>query len=220
MWCSARARQGGQPHRHGGGPDAGRAFDDSLSGLGGDDSLFGHGGAESAQWRFGNDVLQGGAGDAGPAGVGGNDTLVGGDGLDKLFGGAGTDTVVGCGAAHGATGGAGADTFRYLSVADTGTGGTTRDRIADFAVGVDKRTSRGWTAEMRSAAAPTMTSVIGAASLHTAGQLRAAEFGTTSTVDRRLSMGTAGPTSMSGLCCRPAISCCTGVWVPASSFEP
>jgi serralysin len=128
-------------------------------------------------------VLQGGAGDDRLVGVGGNDTLVGGDGLDKLFGGAGTDTLVGGAARDVLTGGAGADTFRYLSVADTGTGGTTRDRIADFAVGVDKIDLAEIDANAVGGGANDAFSFIGAASFsHTAGQLRAAEFGTNTLV--------------------------------------
>jgi len=67
-----------------------------------------------------------------------NDTLIGGDGSDKLVGGAGTDTLVGGAGRDVLIGGADADTFRYLDIADTGASGSTRDRIADFAVGVDK----------------------------------------------------------------------------------
>jgi len=80
--------------------------------------LFANAGRNSLFGGAGNDRLFGGAG---------NDTLFGGNGNDRLTGGTGTDRM---------TGGAGADVFVFQTAAEIGIGAL-RDRITDFATGVD-----------------------------------------------------------------------------------
>jgi Ca2+-binding RTX toxin-like protein len=128
-------------------------------------------------------VLTGLAGDDDLNGLGGSDTLVGGDGSDKMSGGTGADVLIGGAGRDVLTGGADADIFRYLSVADTGTGGTTRDRIVDFAAGVDRIDLAAIDANTVGGGANDTFSFIGAAAFsNTAGQLRAAAFGTNTLV--------------------------------------
>ncbi len=108
------------------------------------------------------------------SGLDGSDTLIGGDGNDTLIGGAGRDVL---------TGGADADTFRYLGIADTGTGGTERDRIADFAVGVDKIDLAAIDANSVGGTADDAFSFVGAAAFSgTAGELRARAAGANTVV--------------------------------------
>jgi hypothetical protein len=131
-----------------------------LTGLAGDDTLDGGGD---------NDTLTGGDG---------NDTLAGGDGIDKLVGGAGSDTLIGGAGRDVLNGGADADTFRYLSTADTGTGGSTRDRIADFAAGIDTIDLAAIDADAVGGGADDAFSFIGAATFSgKAGELRASALG-------------------------------------------
>lgn len=85
------------------------ATGNTLAGGGGADRLSGLGGPDLLEGGAGNDVLQGGSG---------NDTLVGGAGRDILMGGSG------------------ADIFRILTSDDSASGGL-RDRVDDFATGID-----------------------------------------------------------------------------------
>ena len=100
----------------------GRGGDDEIDGDDGSDRLFGGKGDDDIDGDDGDDRLFGGAG---------NDDLDGDDGQDRLAGGRGDDTLDGGAGNDILRGGAGADTF----VVDDDEGG--RDRIADFAHGVD-----------------------------------------------------------------------------------
>lgn len=66
----------------------------------------------------------------------GADRIIGNEAVNRLSGNAGNDVLIGGGGADVLTGGAGADTFTFLSIADSGT--NERDRIVDFASGVDR----------------------------------------------------------------------------------
>ena len=79
----------------------------------------------------GNDVLRAGRGNDVAAGSLGNDRLLGQAGNDALSGGPGRDTLIGGTGADTLRGGSGADVFQF-------TGGEGRDRIVDFADGVDR----------------------------------------------------------------------------------
>lgn len=113
----------------------GSASDDRISGLGGDDSAQGGAGNDTIDGGTGNDTLRGEAGADTLRGGDGDDVLAGNEGNDSLDGGIGADLIEGGTGNDLLTGGAGADSFRYRS-ADV-TGGQ-RDRIADFARGVDE----------------------------------------------------------------------------------
>lgn len=76
----------------------------------------------------GNDTISGGVGNETLRGLGGDDALSGGAGKDVLIGGGGKDRL---------TGGSGADVFRFETAEDSAVG-TGRDRIQDFARGIDK----------------------------------------------------------------------------------
>ena len=93
----------------------------------GNNGLFGGAGNDRLFGNAGNDRLFGGAGNDRLFGGAGNDTLFGGNGNDRLTGGNGTDRLFG---------GAGADVFVFQTAAEIGIGAL-RDRITDFATGVD-----------------------------------------------------------------------------------
>jgi len=113
---------------------------------------------------IGDDAIDGTGNELANKLTGNANVLSGLDGGDMLIGGAGNDTLIGGAGRDVLTGGADADTFRYLSIADTGTGGTERDRIADFAVGVDTidlAAFSGTAGELRARAAGANTVVSG-----------------------------------------------------------
>lgn len=115
----------------------GNGNDDQLYGGSGDDEMDGGDGNDTLSGSLGNDFAYGGAGDDVLAGGKGDDRLLGDEGKDKLNGGDGDDTLTGGAGADFLTGGAGADRFVFAP----GDGGVTqgaRDRISDFASGVDK----------------------------------------------------------------------------------
>ncbi len=75
----------------------------------------------------------------GTAETDGNLIFFGGRASDSLYGGAGADAIYGGGGGDFMFGGAGADVFRYDAITDSnGATNATRDRIVDFASGVDK----------------------------------------------------------------------------------
>lgn len=90
-----------------------------ISGTSRADTLFGSRSSDLIEGGSGNDQLLGGLG---------NDRIYGDGGNDKIFGGRGIDTM---------TGGSGLDTFIFSSASDSLPGGGSRDRIMDFARGVD-----------------------------------------------------------------------------------
>ena len=106
----------------------GTIFADSLSGFFGNDTLAGAAGNDRLHGEFGSDTLRGGLGNDRAYGGAGNDVVRGGRGSDVLDGGIGNDTL---------KGGNGADRFIFTSAAEAGTGAS-RDRIVDFAAGIDK----------------------------------------------------------------------------------
>jgi len=100
---------------------------DELLGLEGGDSLFGGNGLDTLNGGGSGDSLDGGA-DA--------DLLIGGTGRDTLIGGSGGDVLRGGADADVLRGGSGADRFDFDRVSDSA--GAARDRIVDFADGIDK----------------------------------------------------------------------------------
>lgn len=102
---------------------------DQLYGRDDDDSLFGGNGQDSLFGDAGDDVLYGDARLDRLWGSDGNDTLHGGDGDDNLNGGIGADVLYG---------NAGADTFYFVNLNEVGLAPGTRDKIMDFAAGVDR----------------------------------------------------------------------------------
>lgn len=111
----------------------GLAGNDILRGGAGYDTLDGGTGNDQLQGDQGNDLLLGGLGNDLLLGGLGNDALQGGDGIDTLNGGVGTDLL---------TGGAGRDIFVFNSHTDSRPGAL-RDRISDFAPGLDDIDLRG-----------------------------------------------------------------------------
>jgi hypothetical protein len=95
---------------------------DVLTGLQMDEHFDLLGGNDVLRAGRGNDVGQGGSGNDRMLGQAGNDTLSGGPGRDTLIGGGGSDVL---------RGGSGADVFQFAA-------GEGRDRILDFADGVDR----------------------------------------------------------------------------------
>ena len=87
--------------------------------------------------NVGANQLVGNAGDNLVQGLGGNDKLFGNAGNDTLYGGSGSDTLQGGEGKDRLTGGLGADVFVFVSASEAGNGAN-RDRITDFALGVDK----------------------------------------------------------------------------------
>lgn len=112
----------GDDHLYGG------SGDDELDGGDGDDTLSGSEGNDYAYAGTGNDVLSGGEGNDRLLGETGDDRVNGGNGDDILVGGKGADFLIG---------GAGADIFVFAAGDSSATVGG-RDRISDFASGVDK----------------------------------------------------------------------------------
>lgn len=127
---------GGNDSAHGG------RGDDTLDGGRGDDTLSGTSpgfsvqDADSLDGGTGNDALDGGGGDDRIAGGEGADTLLGGAGDDSLLGGSGRDVLSGGRDRDRMAGDGGADDFVFAA-------GFGRDRIADFAVGLDDLDFRG-----------------------------------------------------------------------------
>ena len=97
-------------------------------------SLVGTGNTNGQGNALGN-VLIGNAGSNGLFGRDGNDLLRGEAGDDFLYGGVGNDRMIGGAGADVLRGDAGADTFVF---APGGGGAGVRDRVADFADGVDR----------------------------------------------------------------------------------
>jgi hypothetical protein len=100
----------------------GTAGADVLTGLQMDEFFDLLGGNDVLRAGRGNDVLRGNLGNDRLFGQAGNDALNGGPGRDTLIGGTGADAM---------RGGPGADVFQFA-------GGEGRDRILDFADGVDR----------------------------------------------------------------------------------
>ena len=94
----------------------------------GDDEITGNGLDNRLSGDTGNDTLKGLGGDDTLSGQAGNDHLIGYAGNDEITGGRGRDIM---------TGGTGADDFNFESVSEMGKTASTRDRITDFAHGVD-----------------------------------------------------------------------------------
>ncbi|WP_374301743.1 Calx-beta domain-containing protein, partial [Paracoccus sp. (in: a-proteobacteria)] len=105
----------------------GGSGNDTLLGAAGQDTIGGGNGSDLLQGDSGNDILRGGGGADSLLGGFGNDYLEGDAGFDRLTGGAGADLL---------RGGGEADVFIFSAVADSRPG-LARDRIADFARGVD-----------------------------------------------------------------------------------
>ena len=154
---------------------------DRLLGGDGNDQLFGDAGNDIVLGDGGNDRLDGGAGDDLLTGGSGNDILRGGVGNDRLFGDAGNDTLYGdagndrlVGGLGGDRlfGGAGADAFVYVDVADSTLAAAGRDRIVDFAAGLDTIDLRGIDADITTAGDQAFTFVGRAGFSGTAGELR------------------------------------------------
>lgn len=82
-------------------------------------------------------------------GFGGHDRLAGGAGNDRILGSAGHDTLTGGAGADILDGGPGADDFVYLTASDSTV--TSRDRIVNFASGVDDIDLRQMDADTRDA---------------------------------------------------------------------
>ena len=102
----------------------GNAGNNTLQGLAGNDTLIGGGGNDALAGGLGADALQGNLG---------NDTLAGGAGSDLLAGGAGADVL---------WGGTERDVFIFNASGDSRPGAG-RDRIQDFARGLDDIDLRG-----------------------------------------------------------------------------
>ncbi|MCB1371582.1 MAG: M10 family metallopeptidase C-terminal domain-containing protein, partial [Rhodobacteraceae bacterium] len=94
----------------------------------GDTAATGNGLANGLWGNSGDNLLRSGAGADKLEGGRGNDRLIAGSGSDRLIGGEGADILAG---------GTGRDRFIFLALADSGTG-RARDRITDFARGIDK----------------------------------------------------------------------------------
>jgi hypothetical protein len=98
------------------------AGDDVLNGSGGRDALLAYSGNDLMRGGRGSDALNGATGHDRVFGQAGNDLLVGGDGRDRLAGGGGNDRL---------RGGDLRDVFVFG-------GADGRDRVIDFADGVDR----------------------------------------------------------------------------------
>lgn len=84
-----------------------------------------------------NDTIIGDTGASKVYGQLGNDTLSGHSGNDTIDGGAGNDLIIGADGADVLSGGIGYDVFDYNKLISSGVTSTTRDRIRDFATGMD-----------------------------------------------------------------------------------
>ena len=103
---------------------------ENLLGGGFGDTLAGNQAANDINGLLGDDII---------LGRGGKDTLKGSDGDDRINGGGGADLIAGDAGADKLTGGAGADTFTFTNWGDSwGSTAATRDKITDFARGIDK----------------------------------------------------------------------------------
>lgn len=110
-----------------------------------DNHLVGFSGADRLVGGHGDDRIAAGGGDDRLSGRGGNDEIVGaagadvisgGSGADRLRGGAGDDRIAGDGGADWLAGGAGSDVFLFRAASESAPGA--KDRIADFAPGLDR----------------------------------------------------------------------------------
>lgn len=124
-------------------PTAGRVIDgtngaDTLTGTAGNDDMDGRRGNDLLRAGAGNDSVDGGDGNDTLSGEDGQDDIDGGRGNDRLDGGAGNDVLSGGRGDDVLTGGAGADVFEF----ERGEG---RDRITDFANGLDRIALDGFT---------------------------------------------------------------------------
>jgi Ca2+-binding RTX toxin-like protein len=111
----------------------------------------------------------------GSAVTGGNLRLFGGAGGDRMIGGAGSDLFYAAGGQDTLTGGGGADTFQVRATSDSMT--SARDRILDFASGIDKLDLRFIDADVNVGGDQAFTFVGAAAFTQRAGELRAFDTG-------------------------------------------
>ncbi len=103
--------------------------DNRLKGAWGDDVLEGGAGNDKIIGMGGNDQIFGGSGDDDLRGRRGDDFVHGGDGDDTLRGGKGNDTLQGGGGDDTFYGGVGNDTFKIWGGTNTLTGGEGEDRF-------------------------------------------------------------------------------------------
>jgi hypothetical protein len=129
---------------------------DNFTGAGFNDRLDGYGGADTL------------------SGLGGNDTLMGGDGDDEIAGGALLDFL------HG---NAGADDFNYADVSDSGASSGARDRIYDFAAGVDDLDVSAIDADTSTGGDDAFTQFLGAGAFTAAGQVRWFQSGANTVIE-------------------------------------
>jgi Ca2+-binding RTX toxin-like protein len=113
----------------------------------------------------GNDVARGG---------GGSDTLNGGDGDDEIAGGAALDFL---------SGNAGADDFNYAAVSDSGPSSGARDRIYDFAAGLDDIDVSAIDASAAGGGNEAFTQFLGAAAFTAEGQVRWHQSGANTVIE-------------------------------------
>lgn len=119
------------------------------------DLIFGSAVANNLYGRDGSDRMLGYGGIDLINGEGGNDNITGGLGADELYGGSGFDT------------------FRYETLKDSGITKATRDRLADFEIGIDDIDLSAIDANTLLAGDQAFTWIGTNASFSAAGQLRA-----------------------------------------------
>jgi Ca2+-binding RTX toxin-like protein len=116
-------------------------------------------------------------------GYGGNDTLIGAGGNDTINGGNGDDEISGGALFDTLTGNAGADDFNYAALTDSNPTAAERDRILDFAAGIDDIDVSAIDARAGSGGNNAFTAFIGAAAFTAEGQVRWYQSGLNTVVE-------------------------------------